>query len=140
MCRFHLRWVANANPISSGIWALSLFSNASPFALGLRVGNTPKARLVGIQKAKVKPGRPNASWWNIVRVGFSKVCFALAMYISCCLCHNANVDSGGLRALNFLNKRTNIMQRECEGKTINTNKATEPLLDSTGNMTETQKP
>ena len=22
LCRFHLRWVANANPISSGIWAL----------------------------------------------------------------------------------------------------------------------
>ena len=24
VCRFHLRWVANANPISSGIWALML--------------------------------------------------------------------------------------------------------------------
>ena len=28
VCRFHLRWVANANPISSGIWALSTASPA----------------------------------------------------------------------------------------------------------------
>ena len=29
VCRFHLRWVANANPISSGIWALDFYTFSS---------------------------------------------------------------------------------------------------------------
>ena len=41
-------------------------------------------------KPNMKPGRsnasPNASWWNIVQVGYARVCFTFAMYISCCLC------------------------------------------------------
>ena len=36
--------------------------------------------------ASVPSTTPNASWWSMVCVGYVRVWFALAMYISCCLC------------------------------------------------------
>ena len=48
---------------------------------------------------------PNTSQWNIVRVGYVRVGFMLAMYISGCLClfrsrwvANANSISSGIQA------------------------------------------
>ena len=38
--------------------------------------------------------RANTRQWNIFRVGYARVWFALAMYISCFLVANANVVSG----------------------------------------------
>ena len=32
------------------------------------------------------PRAPNTSQWNIVGVGYARVGFVVAMYISCCLC------------------------------------------------------
>ena len=49
---------------------------------------------------------PNARQWSIVHVGYARVWFALAMYISCCLSQfhsrweaNANPISGGIQVL-----------------------------------------
>ena len=46
---------------------------------------------------------PNTNQWNIVRVGYARVGFVLAMQISCCLCQfhsrcvgNENTISSGI--------------------------------------------
>ena len=54
----------------------------------------------------ITAGRPNASQWNMVRIVYARVGFALGMYISSCLCRfhsrwvpKANPFLGGIWAL-----------------------------------------
>ena len=96
--------------------AYILHQSANPFSLGLALDMTPKASISHcklVSKNDLGPDAnhcgPNASQWNMVRVGYARVGFALTafgMSISCCLsplcsrlAPNANAIYGGIWAL-----------------------------------------
>ena len=81
------------------------------FALEIHAGVQKANTKLGRPNAKpggsnAKSGRPKASQWNMVHVGYARFAFALGMYISCCLCPfrlhwvpNGNPVSSGIWAL-----------------------------------------